>query len=65
MVKLCNGGTKDFVELCEIKHLKIWTHFSFRQTKFFWINLKHYSQNLFKQPPLYDDHSSKQIPIQL
>ena len=45
MVNLCNGGTKDFVELWEIIHLKIWTHFSIRQTKLFWINLKHYSQS--------------------
>ena len=44
MVNLCNGGTKDFVELWEIMHLKIWTHFSIRQTKLFWIKLKHYSQ---------------------
>ena len=44
MANLCNGGTKDFVELWEIIHLKIWTHFSIRQTKLFWINLKHYSQ---------------------
>ena len=44
IVNLCNGGTKDFVELWEIIHLKIWTHFSIRQTKLFWINLEHYSQ---------------------
>ena len=44
MVNLGNGGTNDFVELWEIMHLKIWTHFSIRQTKLFWINLKHYSQ---------------------
>ena len=44
MVNLGNGGTKDFVELWEIMHLKIWTHFSIRQTKLFWINFKHYSQ---------------------
>ena len=44
MVNLYNGGTKDFVKLWEIIHLKIWTHFSIRQTKLFWINLKHYSQ---------------------
>ena len=44
MVNLCNGGTKDFAELWEITHLKIWTRFSIRQTKLFWINLKHYSQ---------------------
>ena len=44
MVNLCNGGTKDFVELWEIIHLKILTHFSIRQRKLFWINLKHYSQ---------------------
>ena len=25
MVNLCNGGTKDFVELWEIIHLNIWT----------------------------------------
>ena len=57
MVNLGNGGTNDFVELWEIMHLKIWTHFSIRQTKLFWINLKHYSQrrpilSLFKQIPL-------------
>ena len=47
MVNLCNGGTKDFVELWEIIHLKIWTHFFIRQMKLFQINLinlKHYSQ---------------------
>ena len=44
MVNLGNGETKDFVELWEIMHLKIWTHFSIRQTKLFWINLKHYNQ---------------------
>ena len=44
MVNLGNGGTKDFVELWKIIHLKIWTHFSISQTKLFWINLKHYSQ---------------------
>ena len=44
MINLCNGGTKDFVKLWEILHLKIWTHFSIRQTKLFWIKLKHYSQ---------------------
>ena len=27
MVNLCNGGTKDLVELFEIMHLKIWTLF--------------------------------------
>ena len=43
MINLCNGGTKDFVVLWEIIHLKIWTHFSIRQTKLFWIKLKHYS----------------------
>ena len=31
--------------LWEIIHLEIWTHFSIRQTKLFWINLKHYSQS--------------------
>ena len=41
---LFNGETKDFVELWEIIHLKIWTHFSIRQTRLFWITLKHYSQ---------------------
>ena len=25
IVNLCNGGTKDFVELWEIIHLNIWT----------------------------------------
>ena len=44
MVNLCNGGTKDFVELWGIIHLKIWTHFSIRQKNLFWVNLKHYSQ---------------------
>ena len=44
MVNLCNGGTKDFVELWEIILMKIWIHFPIRQTKLFWINLKHYSQ---------------------
>ena len=44
MVSLCNVGTKDFGELWEIIYLKIWTHFFIRQTKLFWINLKHYSQ---------------------
>ena len=58
MVNLGNGGTKDFVELWEIMHLKIWTHFSIRQTKLFWINLKHYSQ---RRPIL---GLSKQIPLQ-
>ena len=58
MVNLGNGGTKDFVELWEIMHLKIWTHFSIRQTKLFWINLKHYSQ---RWPML---SLSKRIPLQ-
>ena len=58
MVNLGNGGTKDFVELWEIMRLKIWTHFSIRQTKLFWINLKHYSQ---RRPIL---SLSKQIPLQ-
>ena len=58
MVNLGNGETKDFVELWEIMHLKIWTHFSIRQTKLFWINLKHYSQ----RPPLLSP--SKQILLQ-
>ena len=44
MVNLCNGGTKDSVELWGITHFKIRTNFSIRQTKLFWINLKHYSQ---------------------
>ena len=34
-VNLCDGGIKDFVELREIIHLKIWTHFSVRQIKLF------------------------------
>ena len=59
MVNLGNGETKDFVELWEIMHLKIWTHFSIRQTKLFWINLKHYSQ----RPPMLNP--SKPIPLQL
>ena len=33
MVNLGTDGTKDFVELWEITHLKIWTHFSIRQAK--------------------------------
>ena len=44
MVNFCNGGTNDFVELWEIIHFKIWTHFSIRQTNLFWINLKHCGQ---------------------
>ena len=35
MVNLGNGETKDFVELWEIMHLKIWTHFSIRQKKLY------------------------------
>ena len=35
MVNLCNGGSKDFAELWEVIDLKIWTHFSIRQTKLF------------------------------
>ena len=58
MVNLGNGETKDFVELWEVMHLKIWTHFSIRQTKLFWITLKHYSQ----RPPMLSP--SKQIPLQ-
>ena len=58
MVNLGNGGTKDFVELWEIMHLKIWTHFSIRQTKLFWINVKYYSQRRLMLSP------SKQIPLQ-
>ena len=57
MVNLGNGETKDFVELQEIMHLKIWTHFSIRQMKLFWIILKHYSQ----RPPMLSP--SKQIPL--
>ena len=44
IVNLCNGGTKDFVELWEIINLKTWTRFSIRQTKLLWINLKNYNQ---------------------
>ena len=44
MVNLCNDVTKDFAELWEIILLKIWTHFSIRQSKLFWINLKYYNQ---------------------
>ena len=44
MMNLCNGGAKDFMVLWEIIHLKIWTRFSIRQTKLFWINSKYYSQ---------------------
>ena len=51
MVNLCNGGTKDFVELWEIIHLKIWTHFSIKQTKLFWIKLKHCSQTCSNDHP--------------
>ena len=58
MVNLGNCRTKDFVELWEIMHLKIWTHFSIRQTKLLWINLKHYSQ---RRPML---SPSKQVPSQ-
>ena len=58
MVNLGNGETKDFVELWKVMHLKIWTHFSIRQTKLFWITLKHYSQ----RPPMLSP--SKQIPLQ-
>ena len=58
MVNLGNGETKDFVELWEIMHLKIWTHFSIRQMKLFWINLMHNSQ---RQPIL---SLSKQISLQ-
>ena len=58
MVNLGNGGTKDFVELWEIMHLKNWIHFSIRQTKLLWINLKHYSQ---RQPML---SPFKQITLQ-
>ena len=58
MVNLGNGETKDFVELQEIMYLKIWTHFSIRQTKLFWINLKHCSQ----RPPMLSP--SMQIPLQ-
>ena len=53
MVNLCNGGTKAFAVLWEIIHLKIWTHFSIRQTKLLWIKLKHYSQTCS------NDHLSK------
>ena len=35
MENLRNGGTKDFVELWEIIHLKISTHFNIRQMKLF------------------------------
>ena len=58
MVNLGNGETKDFVELWKFIHLKIWNHFSIRQTKLFWIDLKHYSQR-----PLTLS-LSKQIPLQ-
>ena len=51
IVNLCNGGTKDFVELWEIIHLKIWTHFSIRRMKL--------QSNLLRRSPLSDDHSSK------
>ena len=44
MVNLHNCETKDFAELWKIIHLKIWTHFSIRQSKLFWINLKYYNQ---------------------
>ena len=29
MVNLCNDGTKDFVELWKIIHLKIWTQLTY------------------------------------
>ena len=72
MVNLCNGGTKDFVELWEVIHLKLWTRFCIRQMKLFWVNLKHYSQTcsndhlfkittLLRRPVL---SPPKQIPIQ-
>ena len=72
MVNLCNGGSESFMELWEIIRLKIWTHFSIRQAKLFWINLKHYSQtcsnNYFcrmtthlRQPIM---SPLKQIPVQ-
>ena len=72
MVNLCIGGTKDFAELWEIIHLKIWTLFSIRQMKLFWVNLNHYSQTCsnnhickmttgLKQPIL---SLPKQIPVQ-
>ena len=45
MVNLCNGGTKDFVELREIIYLKISTRFfHIKQGKLFEINLKHCSK---------------------
>ena len=70
MVNLCNVGSKG---LWEIKHLKIRTHFSIRQTKLFWINLEHYSQTSsndhlckttirLRRPML---SPPKQIPVQL
>ena len=73
IVNLCNGGSKDIAELWEIIHLKIWTHFSIRQTKLFWINLEHYSQTCsndhlckttirLRRPML---SPPKQIPVQL
>ena len=72
MVNLCNAGTKDFVELWEIIHLKVWTNFSIRQTKFFWINFKHYSQTCSNEHPCKTTTRlrrpilslSKQIPTQ-
>ena len=64
MVNLGNGETKNFAELWKFIHLKIWNHFSIRQTKLFWIDLKHYSQrpltlSLSKQIPLQPLLSSK------
>ena len=72
MVNLCNCGTKDFAEPWEIIHLKIWTHFSIRQSKLFWINLKYYNKTCsddqlckttthLRQPML---NPPKQIPLQ-
>ena len=58
MVNVGNGETKNFGELWEIVHLKIWTHFSIRQMKLAWINLKHYSQ----LPPMLSPF--KKIPLQ-
>ena len=46
-------GIKVFVELWEIIHLKIWTHFSLTQMKLFQINLKHCHQTCS------DDHPCK------
>ena len=73
MVNLRNGRTKDFRELWEIIHLKIWTPFCIRLMKLFWINLEHYGQTCSNDHPCKMttcrrwpmQSSPKQIPVQL